>query len=109
MNFNQYRIMWVMVYFDLPTETKKQRKAYTDFRKKLMKDGFTMFQYSIYIRHCLSKEKADTHQARITSWLPFEGHVVIMCITDRQFGEIKVFFNAVKDPDRPAGQQLELF
>ena len=38
--FNEYRIMWVMVFFDLPTETKKDRKIYTDFRKKMMKDGF---------------------------------------------------------------------
>lgn len=40
---NQYRIMWVLVLFDLPTETKKDRKVYADFRKNLQKDGFTMF------------------------------------------------------------------
>ena len=34
---NQYRIMWVIVYFDLPTETKKDKRAYTDFRKSLLK------------------------------------------------------------------------
>ena len=47
-NLNAYRIMWVLVFFDLPTETKKQRKAAAGFRKDLLKDGFTMFQYSIY-------------------------------------------------------------
>lgn len=46
--FSEYRIMWVLVLFDLPTETKKDKKAYTDFRKNLQKDGFTMFQFSIY-------------------------------------------------------------
>lgn len=45
--FSEYRIMWVLVLFDLPTETKKDKKAYTDFRKNLQKDGFTMFQFSI--------------------------------------------------------------
>ena len=49
--FSEYRIMWVLVFFDLPTDTKKERKAYADFRKKLMRDGFTMFQFSIYVRH----------------------------------------------------------
>ena len=44
---NEYRVMWVMVLFDLPTETKKDRKAAADFRKRLMEDGFTMFQFSI--------------------------------------------------------------
>ena len=33
--FSEYRIMWVLVLFDLPTETKKDKKAYTDFRKNL--------------------------------------------------------------------------
>ena len=34
--FSEYRIMWVLVLFDLPTETKKDKKAYTDFRKNLI-------------------------------------------------------------------------
>ena len=48
--FSEYRIMWILVFFDLPTETKKERKIYTDFRKKIISDGFTMFQFSIYVR-----------------------------------------------------------
>ena len=52
--FSEYRIMWVLVFFDLPTETKRERKLYADFRKKLLQDGFTMFQFSIYVRHCPS-------------------------------------------------------
>ena len=47
--FSEYRIMWVLVLFDLPTDTKKNKKAYVDFRKNLQKDGFTMFQFSIYV------------------------------------------------------------
>ena len=45
--FSEYRIMWVLVFFDLPTETKRERKFYAEFRKKLLQDGFTMFQFSI--------------------------------------------------------------
>ena len=59
--FSEYRIMWVLVLFDLPTDTKKDKKAYADFRKNLQKDGFTMFQFSIYVRHCASSENADVH------------------------------------------------
>ena len=47
--------------FDLPTETAKDCKVYAQFRKNLMRDGFTMFQFSIYVRHCASKENADVH------------------------------------------------
>ena len=61
--------MWVMVLFDLPTETKKERKIYAIFRKQLLKDGFTMFQFSIYLRHGPSKENAYIHITRTSaSW-----------------------------------------
>ena len=79
--FSEYRIMWVLVFFDLPTETKKEKKAYADFRKNLQKDGFTMFQFSIYVRHCASSENATVHIKRVKSFLPEFGHVGIMCIT----------------------------
>lgn len=62
--------MWVMVFFDLPTDTKKEVKAATEFRKQLMSDGFVMFQYSIYLRHCASAENADVHIKRAKSFLP---------------------------------------
>lgn len=60
--FSAYRVMWIFVFFDLPTETKRDRKRATDFRKNLVRDGFLMFQFSIYIRHCASKENAVTIQ-----------------------------------------------
>ena len=59
---SEYRVMWILVFFDLPTETKKDKKRYVDFRKNLIKDGFNMFQFSIYIRHCASNENAVTIQ-----------------------------------------------
>lgn len=62
---NEYRIMWVLVLFDLPTDTKKQRHAASKFRKELLSDGFTMFQFSIYLRHCPSIENADVHIKRV--------------------------------------------
>ena len=107
--FSEYRIMWVLVFFDLPTETKKDKKNYALFRKNLQRDGFTMFQMSIYVRHCASMENAEVHIKRVNSFLPEYGHVAIMCITDKQFGNIKLFFG--KKPLRPntPGTQLELF
>ena len=87
---NAYRIMWIMVLFDLPTETKADRKRYTDFRKKMLQDGFTMFQFSIYLRHCSSMQNADVHVKRVKKLLPPRGHVGIMTITDKQFGMMEV-------------------
>lgn len=84
--------MWLLVLFDLPTETKRDIRAYTVFRKNLIKDGFTMFQFSIYIRHCASIENAEVHIKRVKSFLPEYGKVGIICITDKQFGNIELFF-----------------
>jgi CRISPR-associated protein Cas2 len=106
---NQYRIMWVLVFFDLPTETKMERKIYADFRKNILKDGFTMFQFSIYLRHCASRENAEVHIKRVKKILPEKGHVGIMCITDKQFGDMEIYFGR-KQKDKDAGsQQLEMF
>ena len=89
--FSEYRIMWVLVLFDLPTDTKKDKKAYAD------------------VRHCASSENADVHIKRVKSFLPEFGQVGIICITDKQFGNIELFYGKkVQDVNTP-GQQLELF
>ena len=106
---NQYRIMWVLVFFDLPTETKKEKKIYSDFRKKLVKDGFTMFQFSIYLRHCPSVENANVHIKRVKNFLPEKGHVGILCITDKQFGMMELFYGKKETEKQVGWQQLELF
>ena len=107
--FSEYRIMWVLVLFDLPTETKKDKKAYATFRKNLQKDGFTMFQFSIYVRHCPSSENADVHIQRVKSFLPDYGKVGIMCITDKQFSNIMLFYGKKPMAVSTPGLQLELF
>ena len=104
-----YRVMWVMVLFDLPTETKKDRKSADIFRKNLQKDGFTMFQFSIYIRHCASAESAHVHIKRVKSFLPDYGHVVLLTITDKQFGQLEIFHGKKSQAPNAPGQQLELF
>ena len=106
---NQYRVMWVMVFFDLPTETKRDRANYRKFVDKLEKDGFTRFQYSIYIRHCPSMENATVHIKRTKINLPPKGHVCIMQFTDRQFGMMEVYNATKPEPTPQPAQQLELF
>lgn len=108
-HFSEYRIMWVLVFFDLPTETKKERKAASDFRKKLIMDGFTMFQFSIYMRHCPSAENAAVHIKRVKSFLPPLGQVGILSITDKQFGSMELFMERKEQKPPIEYLQLELF
>lgn len=107
--FSEYRIMWILVFFDLPTDTKRERKAASDFRKLLIKDGFTMFQYSVYVRHCASRENSEVHQRRVKTILPQYGQVCMLTITDKQFAGIEVFVSQKETEPNAPGQQLELF
>lgn len=104
-----YRVMWILLFFDLPTETKKERKAYAEFRKRLLQDGFTMFQFSIYVRHCASMENAEVHLKRVKSFLPKAGYVGLLCITDKQFAKIELFHGVAQEKVTAPFQQLELF
>jgi len=106
---NAYRVMWTLVMYDLPTETKKDRKMAAKFRKELLQDGFSMFQFSMYVRHSASSENADVHKRRVKGILPEHGKVGIIQITDKQFGQMEIFYGTKPQqlPDVP--QQLELF
>jgi CRISPR-associated protein Cas2 len=106
---NAYRIMWIFVFFDLPTDTKPEKKAHTQFRKNLLKEGFQMFQFSIYTRHCASRENAEVHIKRVKGFLPDKGKICIMTITDKQFEMMEIYYG-LKQVSLPLGpQQLELF
>ena len=106
---NAYRIMWLFVFFDLPTNTKRERKHAAGFRKRLLKDGFTMMQYSVYIRHCASRQSAAVHINRVKSMLPPAGQVSILQVTDKQFGQIINYWGKTTRPAPPPPKQLELF
>lgn len=95
--------------YDLPTETKKERKAAILFRKSLIKDGFEMFQFSTYIRHSESNENAFVHKGRVTGALPKNGKVTILQITDRQFSQMEVYFQSTRQGPPEPFSQLEVF
>lgn len=101
--------MWVLVAFDLPTETKKERKFATKFRNFLLKDGFIMFQYSIYVRHCASRENMNVHIKRIEKNIPSKGKVSVLRFTDAQFGRTVNFYGRKKKAPEKTPQQLTLF
>ncbi len=107
--YSQYRTMWVIVFFDLPTTTKKDQKAAAAFRKTLLQYGFSLFQFSIYIRFCQSKESADSQIKRLKYSLPSKGKVGILNVTDKQFGCMELFVGKASSPLPQVEQQLELF
>lgn len=106
---SRYKPMWIYAMFDLPTYSRRQRKNAADFRKLLIKDGFAMMQFSVYIRNCASYENAEVHIKRIRDAVPEEGIVSILKVTDRQFGDACTFVGRKRTPPPQAPMQLELF
>ncbi|MBS1937097.1 MAG: CRISPR-associated endonuclease Cas2 [Bacteroidetes bacterium] len=107
--YSAYRVMWLFVMFDLPTETKRDRQNAAQFRKRLLEHGFTMMQFSIYLRHCASKENGEAHRKRVLALLPPHGMVNILAVTDKQFGSMEIYLNTKQVDEIDTPQQLELF
>ena len=105
-----WKTMWVIAMFDLPTHDKKARRAYTTFRKELLKDGFSMMQYSVYVRHCTSLENSHRHIQKISHMVPDEGEVRFLVTTDRQFEKMITFVGKkIVKRSEPEPTQLQLF
>ena len=101
--------MWLFVMFDLPTVTKKDKKLSARFRKDLEKDGFIMYQYSVYIRYCASLESANVHIKRVKSLTPVKGVVSILTITDKQYSGIINIWGEIQHKKVTTPLQLEFF
>lgn len=85
-----YKYMRVAVFFDLPTSTKAERKAATQFRKFLLDDGFDMLQYSVYTRLCPNRDIAEKHMTRVKRNAPDVGSVRVLYLTEHQFTNMYV-------------------
>jgi CRISPR-associated protein Cas2 len=104
-----YRLMWVMVIFDLPVGTKPQRKAATRFRKFLLDQGFLMSQFSVYMRFCGGKDQAEAYTKRIQRALPTSGLVQILFFTDKQYESIISFEGRAQAPPHENPEQYAMF
>ena len=101
--------MWIVVFFDLPTNTKDERKLASNFRNNLKKDGFAMFQFSVYTRPCPSRESLEVHASRVQKLIPANGHVSIASLTDKQYGSIINYFGGNYAALSPMPKQLQMF
>jgi len=76
--------------FDLPVDTSEERRAYREFRKNLIKEGFIMMQYSVYVRTCPNREYAERLENRLKKIVPAEGNIRTLMITEKQYNEINI-------------------
>lgn len=84
-----YRFMRTIVFFDLPTETAEDRRAYRRFRNGLVKNGFIMMQESVYCKLLLNSTAEQAARAAIRELRPDRGIVQVMTVTEKQFSKIE--------------------
>lgn len=101
--------MWLFAMFDLPVDKPELRKEYSQFRKALLKEGFTMLQYSVYVHYVASEEAEAVFRRRVREELPSHGQVRLVSITDRQFGKMEIFVGKKREKTEDPPHQLMLF
>jgi len=106
---SKYHSVWLFALFDLPVDSKQARRQYTQFRKTLLKQGFSMLQFSVYARYCPSEEASVSHRNRVRAVLPPEGQVRLLGITDAQFEKMEVYFGEKRQPTEDPPMQFMLF
>lgn len=85
------RFMRLIVMFDLPVITDKERKIATNFRKFLLDDGYIMMQFSVYSRICKNNDDLQKHINRLKIHSPKNGNIRMLQITEKQYSNIIMF------------------
>jgi CRISPR-associated protein Cas2 len=110
MNNYEGRFMRLFVFFDLPTNTKKERSQAAKFRNMLIKNGFMMMQFSVYVRVCKGQDMVRKHIDIIMKNLPSKGHIRAMQVTDKQYERMEILIGEETIEEKKVGmQQLLLF
>lgn len=101
--------MRLIVMFDLPVGTPRQRSAAARFRNDLLKDGYTMMQYSIYVRLCKGVDAISKHRARLLDSVPAMGAVRMMVVTEKQYADMEILLGELAAPDKETAQQIRFY
>lgn len=101
--------MWLFAMFDLPVDKPELRREYAQFRAALLKQGFTMLQYSVYVHYVASEDSDETLRRKVHAALPSHGQVRIISITDRQFEKMEIYVGKKRKAAEDPPMQLGLF
>lgn len=93
--------MRIIVFFDLPVQTKSQRRDALRFRSFLLKDGYHMVQYSVYARVCPGTDAVEKHRQRIMEHLPKNGAIRMLTVTEKQYEGIDILLGGLTQADGP--------
>lgn len=102
--------MRIIVFFDLPVVLPSERKAYSRFRKFLLKDGYTMLQFSVYSRICNGEDSVRKHMGRLKANLPpVNGAIRAMKVTERQFENMEILLGSTTPEEELGSNKVDFF
>ena len=85
-----YSYMRMLLFFDLPVKTKKERRIYGRFRKVLIEKGFFMIQFSVYAKIYANRDAAIKDKDSIRKKVPEKGNIRIMIVTEKQYSNMEI-------------------
>lgn len=83
-----YRFMRIVVMFDLPMVTAAERRAYSAFRRNLLKMGYLMLQESIYCKIAPNGVMAESMVDALKKIKPPNGVVQVLRVTEKQYNKM---------------------
>jgi len=101
--------VWCVVMFDLPVQTKRQRREAANFRKLLVDSGYSMVQFSVYGKYSPTLQSNCSIEKFIKLRLPADGEVRIFHLTDNQWAAATRFVSRKKMAQEEPAPQLSLF
>lgn len=90
-----YDFMRLILMFDLPVKTKKDRKRYAQFRKYLISKGYLMLQFSVYAKIFANRDASIDHIQMIKKNIPKEGQIRIIMLTEKQYSRMEVILGGI--------------
>ncbi len=102
------KAMRLMVLFDLPVTSKTNRRAYQQFHRFLICDGYVMMQFSVYSRVANGLDGVEKHLARLRAHLPPKGNVRVMTVTEKQYASMLFLVGKPRAQEETVGAQLQI-
>ncbi|MBS5333728.1 MAG: CRISPR-associated endonuclease Cas2 [Subdoligranulum variabile] len=104
------KFMRMIVFFDLPVQTKTERRYATTFRNFLLKDSYHMLQFSVYARVCNGNDAVKKHESRLKASLPPNGSIRLLVVTEKQYQSIQILLGNYQPEEAPfVCEQLSFF
>lgn len=101
----KYKVMRMICMFDLPVDTDQEKRVYRTFRKELIKEGFIMMQYSVYVRTCPNRDYCNRLEKRVQKIAPEKGNVRLLVITEKQYNDMRLIIGSKNETEKAIGAE----